>query len=405
MEIKNSGMKYWIILACCCLVAASSIGIVVNTVGVFYTPVSTALGVSQGDFTLHATFCLLATAITSLLIPQVMSKISTKKMVLIGVLLTAISTFAMGFAHNVVLFYILGTIRGIGAALYGPIAVTTTINNWFYKQNGFATSIALCFSGVAGAVLSPVFTSLIESIGWESTYFVVGIITLLCTLPYILYPFKEKPEDEGMLPYKKEAADTNTQETTAQKSNFNFLQPKFIIFFIIGIILTFLTGMSSHLPTYAISIGLTSAAGSLMLSACMVGNICSKFLIGLLSDKIGIIKSVFTMVAVNMLAVVLFILFKSEYMSLAASFLFGSIYSVCAVGLSLMCRSFFGDENYSSAYSKINFASNFGAAFAVTIIGYIYDFTSSYSLIFIICLVISVLSIVGISTIRKMKTA
>lgn len=78
MEKRNSGIKYWIILICCCLMTASSIGIVVNTIGVFYTPVSTALGVSQGTFTLHATFCLLATALTALFVPGIMKKNAIK---------------------------------------------------------------------------------------------------------------------------------------------------------------------------------------------------------------------------------------------------------------------------------------------------------------------------------------
>ncbi len=410
MEKKNSGIKYWIILICCCLVTASSIGIVVNTIGVFYTPVSTALGVSQGTFTLHATFCLLATALTALFVPGVMKKTPLKLMVLIGAVLTAGSTFLMGLSHNIMLFYILGIIRGIGAALYGVMPVTTIINNWFYKQNGLATSLALCFSGVAGAVLSPVFTNLIESIGWESTYFVVAIITIVLALPFILFPFKTRPEEEGRLPYGKEyesEADLPLSEIKFEEEKekkFKIMQPKFMIFFLVAIFINAIPGMSSHLPTYALSIGFTSTLGSLMLSATMIGNICSKFLIGILSDMIGIVKSVFTMIAVNMIALVMFMLFKTEYTLLIAAFLFGAIYSVCAVGLAIMTRVFFGTENYSTAYSNITFASNFGGAFAVTIIGYIYDFTASYALIFVMCLVIAIAAILSINIVKNMKT-
>ncbi|MCD8028991.1 MAG: hypothetical protein LUF02_10130 [Erysipelotrichaceae bacterium] len=146
--------------------------------------------------------------------------------------------------------------------------------------------------------------------------------------------------------------------------------------------------MSSHLPTYALSIGFTSTLGSLMLSATMI----------------GIVKSVFTMIAINMIALVMFMLFKTEYTLLIAAFLFGAIYSVCAVGLAIMTRVFFGTENYSTAYSNITFASNFVGAFAVTIIGYIYDFTASYSLIFVICLVITILTIVSLNIVQNMKT-
>jgi len=189
--MKNKGIKYWLVLLSCCGLSASSVGIVMNTIGVFYTPVSSSLGVSQGTFTLHATFCILATALTVLIVPRIMKKISLKLMVLIGVSLTSLSTFAMGFSHHIVLFYILGIVRGMGAAMYGVIPITIVINNWIYKQNGLATSIALCFSGVAGSILTPIFSSLIESVSWKYTYFIVGIISFVLVLPFFYYLLKK----------------------------------------------------------------------------------------------------------------------------------------------------------------------------------------------------------------------
>ncbi len=402
--MKNKGIKYWLVLLSCCGLSASSVGIVMNTIGVFYTPVSTALGVSQGTFTLHATFCILATAFTVLIVPHIMKKIPLKLMVLIGVSLTSLTTFAMGLSHHIVLFYILGIIRGIGAAMYGVIPVTIVINNWIYKQNGLATSIALCFSGVAGALLSPIFSSLIESVGWEYTYFIVGIISFVLVLPFLLLPFKEKPEDENRLPYMMDESSVNQIQFENKEVKFNSFQLKFILFFIVGILLNAVTGMGSHFPTYALSIGYDATLGSLMLSATMVGNIGFKFVIGVLSDRFGIMKAVYIMIIINIISLLMFIFLKNEIALLVASFLFGSIYSITAVGIAIMTRKIFGELNYSSAYANIQFGCNFGVAFAVSLIGFIYDFTSSYSLIFIIGLSIGILTIVLINIIQKMKT-
>ena len=44
-------------------------------------------------------------------------------------------------------------------------------------------------------------------------------------------------------------------------------------------------------------------------------------------------------------------------------------------------RHFFGVENYSTVYPIISFATSFGSAFALALVGYIYDFTGSYVLI------------------------
>ena len=57
--MKQKNGRYLLTLICCCLLAASSVGVFTNSVGVFYTPVSEALGVGRGAFALHATLCAL----------------------------------------------------------------------------------------------------------------------------------------------------------------------------------------------------------------------------------------------------------------------------------------------------------------------------------------------------------
>ena len=68
----NKTMKHWLIVACCCGLAASSVGVVVNTVGVFYAPVSKSLGVLRGTFALSATCTMIAIALISLIVPMLL---------------------------------------------------------------------------------------------------------------------------------------------------------------------------------------------------------------------------------------------------------------------------------------------------------------------------------------------
>lgn len=47
--------KHWSVLICCCGLAAASIGISINSSGVFYTPVSKNLHMLRGTFSMHMT--------------------------------------------------------------------------------------------------------------------------------------------------------------------------------------------------------------------------------------------------------------------------------------------------------------------------------------------------------------
>ena len=66
--------KHWSVLICCCGLAAASIGISINSSGVFYTPVAKSLKVLKGTFAMHATLSTLATALTSLKMSKVIKK-------------------------------------------------------------------------------------------------------------------------------------------------------------------------------------------------------------------------------------------------------------------------------------------------------------------------------------------
>lgn len=71
--------KHWSVLICCCGLAAASIGISINSSGVFYTPVSKSLHMLRGTFSMHMTLFSLATAIMSLFVPKIYQKFSFKK--------------------------------------------------------------------------------------------------------------------------------------------------------------------------------------------------------------------------------------------------------------------------------------------------------------------------------------
>lgn len=197
----NKSYKHWMIVFLMCCLAASSIGLCTNAIGVFYTPVSKSLHVLKGTFAMHATLSTLITALTSLKMSKLIRKYNYKKILLIGVLLSSVSTWMMSYSRSVYLFYILGILRGIGVGIGGMVPITVIITNWFDEKHGLATSLALSFSGLAGAIFSPLLSSWIISYGWQMTYRLMASCILILVLPVLIVPWKINPQEEGMLPY------------------------------------------------------------------------------------------------------------------------------------------------------------------------------------------------------------
>ena len=393
--MKNKSYKHWVIVFLMCCLSASSIGLCTNSIGVFYTPVSESLNILRGTFAMHATLSSLATAFMSLFMARLMRQYHYKIILLIGVFFTSVSTLLMAYSRSVWLFYILGIIRGIGIGIYGMVPLTVIITNWFMEKHGLATSIALSFSGLSGAIFSPLLSSWITAFGWEHTYKLMAICILVLTLPALLCPWAIKPQNENLLPYGYHQEEQNKSITATKKMN--YITCAFLCMCVITVLHTSITGISQHLSGMAISIQLSSSIGAMMMSLAMFGNISTKLLIGFLSDLLNPLKASLIMIFANILSLCLLwnsMIAGQVTLLLISSFAFGSIYSVGAVGLPLLTRYFFGLQNNYQAYSIIGFLTNVGSSSSLALIGYVYDFTGGYELVIIIALLFHALNLI-----------
>lgn len=371
----------WVLIIACGL-AAGAIGLCSNSVGVFYTVVSQELGVLRGTFAFHATLSLMATAVVSLWVPWLSKHFSYKPILITGIFLSAAATVFMGMSGSIAMFYILGVLRGIGVGLYGTVPITMLVNRWFHKRNGAAIGMALSFSGLSGALCSPLLSNLIAAAGWRNAYIVMGGLILVFTLPACILPFSMGPEERGRKPYGYEELPKSQKGKIADSSTsrFSYMQAGFVLMCIFTVLHTSITGITQHFSGYSQSLGLGETFGAALMSCSMMGNICTKLFIGFISDRLGSVKACLMMMGVN--AGSLMVLMNGTGAGTAqlliAAFLFGSVYSVGAVGIPLLTRYFFGNEHYPQAYSVIGFFTSIGSSSSLAIIGYLFDLFGTY---------------------------
>lgn len=384
--------KSWKVLAVLCGLAAAAIGVSINTSGVFYSAVSEDLGFLRGSFSFHMTIFSLVTAVSALFVPMMIRRYPFKRFLLVSILTAFIGTGLMAVASQLWQFYFLGALRGFSTGMFSVVTITLVINYWFVEKNGLATSIALGFSGLMGAVFSPIFSQLIVQIGWRGAYVAEAFLILLLCLPAILYSFYLRPQDEGGEAY---GSLRGTKESTAEKTS----SPRGIRLYgllIFAVMIGFMSSMTQHLPGYAESISLSASLGAGLLSMGMLGNIISKLVIGTLSDLLGSLKATVILLATTLIGNLFLMQAQSSLLLLSAAFLFGSSYGLGSVSIALVTREIFGDSNYVKAFPIISFAGNAGAAIAFSAIGYIYDFTRSYFPALVLILILLILSFLSL---------
>lgn len=395
--------KHWFVLAAATSLCGASLGLVLNTIGLFIAPIANDLNVYLGSISLHVTIMFISLAVVSLFVPRLIDSIGYKPTLIIGVALTFLSTAPMGLTDNVFIYYLMGLVRGAGASMFAMVPITLLINNWFEERIGLALSIANAAAGLVGAIFSIVFSSIIESFGWRIAFLWKGIFIVLLCLPGILYPYSPDPKEEGLLAYGENEFESDSTSTLSKgvPRALSFRNIAFVSILLFALFHSIVLALTAHVPAFGESQGLSFQAAGFMMSASMVGNIFCKLLLGYLTDKIGVVKATATILLTNILALLLFIFSSQSSLLILGAFLFGSINSIGSITFSVLPKQYFGRRMANRIFPILNFVMNFGSALAITFIGYIYDFTGTYISILIFSVIINMVNMFLLSMSTK----
>ena len=401
--------RHIMVLIAMCGLAAASIGVTINTAGVFYAPIAEDLGVGRGSVALSVTILSIVAAFTAMSIPQIVKESNLKIIIIIATALLVSTTLACSLCTAVWQLYLLSVIRGIGDGMINFVLITTILNYWFFAKHGLITSICMAFSGVPGVIFSPVYSSLISSSGWRVAYIAVAVSLLVFCLPAILFPISLRPEKAGLKPYGWEEFEKLREEGRVIREDestkkFNFMNPKFLLALAVTITCSIVAAVPQHFPGYATSIGYAAEVGAMMLSISMAFNIASKLIFGAITDKLGAYKSIMVMVVINLVSIFLLLFFKGTWALYAGAGAFAFTYAISAVGLAMVSGYLFGMDYYGVVYPIISVVGGIANAAAVTLCGTLYDVTGTYTINFWMalgCQLLLILTLTAACRIRR----
>jgi MFS family permease len=312
----------------------------------------------------------------------------------------------MAFATKVWMFNVLGILRGIGdCGFYIPI-ITILIGNWIKKGQGTIIGLTMSFSGIAGAVLSPVLTGVILRYGYKTAYIGCAAFIAAVTLPGTFLWLELQPEDAGVCPYGTAGEGRECTKASAPRlvNRLRYLSPVYLTLGFMAAFASTVSGLTAHLSGMAENIGAGAAVGAAMISSAMIGNIVFKFLSGWLSDRVGAFRAFSVSLTVAFAGTVtLFMGGTNKAILLIGAFMFGAIYSVGAVGVAAGVRKIYGDHQYGDGYSVLAAVMCICPAIAMSIIGYLYDLTGGYVAAVGGCVLLCGISFVLWQAVRRMS--
>lgn len=197
----------WLVVASGFVIMATCYTIFVNCMSLFQPLIVSDLGVSLAQYNISNAISTVVSVIGSLVIGHVADKVSGRILGSLTVIATSAVLVGMSFVGELWQVYVLFAFSGCFAVASTRLLISLVTANWFTAKRGLAISIALSGSGFGGAILSPIVSSLIVSVGWRSALLVLAAICMVATLPITAYSFRTKPSEIGLKPLGENPGD------------------------------------------------------------------------------------------------------------------------------------------------------------------------------------------------------
>lgn len=409
---KENKIHYaWWILVACCIMQFGGLGIIVNAGTIFLPAIKENLGFTTGEYSTYIMFHQFAQALMLPISGRILSNAKDNKSILFSAIGVLISNAILVLLTEPWQWYIAGAIRGVfGAFLYMTLA-PMVLKRWFKKKAAFAVGLSSAFSGIGGALISPVGVALIEQQNWQFSMLALTAMAGIALIPSTLFLLKLRPEYMGLKPYGAEEDEvTVTNEKAEIKEDIKAsikIDMTFLLVMLFGVLLSTNVGFNPQTIQIAISLGLTTMAASFVVSASMIGNIVCKLLIGFITERFNSFYALVTVVIMVMLGLLGYIVVggSSLIVMLISGFLYGGCMALNAVGLPLLVGDFYTGKEYDMVLSYAMMFSMIIIGISMMIVGTAYDIFGTYIPLMVIGIGIYTFMIFMLSILYRRKRA
>lgn len=412
VEVKD-GIQYrksirpWIVLVCCCVMQGLGFFIPSMMVSTFITPlIASGLSETAAPLLAYYTVQLLFSIPVLLFTGALLKKIGAKWMVVAGALCCGLSWVAFGMWPSMEMYYVTAALNSL-YPLCSLFIIPVIINNWFFKNKGLWTSLALAFSGVASFILSPVITDIIINSGWQTAAIsmgctlsiVIGLIGLfvirLSPLPMGILPQGATQEDvEAILVKDQEKKDEDKLNLPGVDWKKALKSKAFVLLAITMLFIGIMSAFNTNVNTLVQTAGYGAVVAGFTMSAAAVGQIIGKPISGWIKDRWGAGAGNafgFGLGAAGLIIYMCALYIHTDILCYVAGFVTGTGITVTLNMPALLTDDTFGLRDYDTLYSISSSLRAAGLAFTNLVMGMILDASGSYMTGLIIWAVVSIL--------------
>jgi len=361
------------------------VGIVVTCVGmgamlsltVFLVPMADAMRWSRTGISTAALINWLCMGAGAFLWGALSDRFGTRAVVLAGGGLLGLGLVTASRAATLGQFQLLfGVLVGLAAgSFYTPMTATTA--RWFTRHRSLAVALVSAGVSVGSAVMAPIARWLISAYDWRLAMLVVGDLVWLVVIPAALL-VRNPPTASSSVGASTGVADRDLTVAQALRT------PQFA-----ALALAYFaccaahSGPIFHMVTNAINHGVSAMAATTVLSVASLASLTGKIVCGLMADRVGAKRTLVAGLALQAIAVSLYLGARQVSGFYAVALVFGFAYGGVMPLYAILVREYFGERIMGAAFGAVAFVSTLGMALGPWAGGWLYDTFGGYFWLFL----------------------
>ncbi len=364
----------WVIVGVGIVVSCVGMGTMMS-LGVFLQPLSQDMGWSRAGIATAAVLNFLCMGAGAFLWGSLSDRFGTRFVVLTGGVLLGAGVIAASQATTLLQFQLLFGVA-VGLAVGGFYApMTATVTRWFTQNRSLAVALVSAGLAMGTLLIAPTARWLITNYDWRTALLVLGALAWLVILPAALL-------------LRPPPALSQTAAAGAAGHDFTLAQvirtPQFAA---IGLThfacCTAHSGPIFHMVSYAIDCGVPSMIAATVFGVAGLAALSGRIVCGLVADRVGAKRTLVVGLAIQALAVSLYVFSRDAASFYALSALFGIAYGGVMPLYAILVREYFGARVMGSAFGAVAMISTLGMAIGPWAGGWIFDTFGSYFWLYI----------------------
>ncbi|EPC4930201.1 OFA family MFS transporter [Vibrio cholerae] len=353
---------------------------------VFNKALVTDFGWSAADASSPYAIATIAFSVCLLVAGILQDRMGPRNILILGTTLTGLGMISSGFASSVLMLNLtFGVMTGAGIG-FGYACLSPSAMKWFHpSKKGMVNGLIAAGFGLAAIYLAPLTSALITHLGIQTSFMILGAGVLAIAVP-LACTINNPPA--GYVPAEPKLKAGQEAKVVAKVANLSWKAmlktPQFYALWLMYALAASVGLMIIGNITNIASVQANLPNAVYLASILAIFNSGGRVAAGILSDKIGGVRTLLLAFLLQGGNMVLFATFDSEFTLIIGTAIAAVGYGTLLAVFPSITAEFYGLKNYGTNYGVLYTSWGIGGAIGAAVVGYSMTHGGGYNLAYTI---------------------